>query len=33
VETDIRRGAWTDPTGGQITTREWLDHWLKTVID
>src|SRR5580658_5963713 len=32
VETDIRRGAWSNPTGGGTTIAEWLDHWLKTVV-
>lgn len=33
IETDIRRGSWADPTGAQTTVGEWLDHWLKTVIE
>ncbi len=32
VETDIRRGAWTDPSQG-TTVGEWLDYWLKSVVE
>ena len=32
VETDIRRGAWTDPSQG-TTVGEWLDYWLESVVE
>lgn len=32
VETDIRRGAWADPSEG-TTVGEWLDQWLETVVE
>jgi integrase len=32
VETDIRRGAWTDPSKG-TTVGEWLDYWLTSVVE
>jgi integrase len=33
IETDIKRGAWTDPAGAKITVAEWLQHWLAAVVD
>lgn len=31
VETDIDRGAWTDPRLGQVTIREWTERCLPTM--
>jgi integrase len=33
VETDKRRGSWTDPKRGKLTVAEWSARWLKTKVD
>lgn len=32
VETDIRRGAWVNPSEGRQTLAYWADRWLATTV-
>src|ERR1700691_3815719 len=33
METDLRRGKWIDPRGGQVTLSEYANGWLKQRTD
>lgn len=33
MESDLRRGAWIDPRGGQVTLRNYADQWLERRTD
>lgn len=32
IETDIRRGAWINPSDGRQTLKYWADRWLATTV-
>jgi integrase len=32
IETDKRRGAWIDPSLGEIRFRDWVNTWRRTII-
>ena len=33
VETDKRRGLWTDPLRGKVSVSEWASQWLESKVD